>query len=178
MSQTREVQVENATEEVVRKGAIAYGLRTEKNTITIGHNKMKLTKNGKLIGDFYHINDLGGKKLDCTKKGGAGEQAIGNEVIGRLVQAGTTKTIQEYLKKNAFDVTVDYFAGKLNAKRQSETVKVNITRDGKLMADMGGFKGTSCGLTIDSFLGLIGKTKTVSLKKKTTPQQVMRTQSV
>lgn len=177
MSQTREVAIEAANKEVVTEGAIAYGLTVDAESVRIGGQNIKITDNGTLVGDFYGVKKLGSVNLDAAEQhtGEAAEQPIAEEVLGRFVQAGSVRTIEQNLKQNGYAVTANAIQGHLRAQRQQEVVNVEVSRDGKLSADLDGFKGNACSLTIESFLQRLGSFKNLKQEKKTEPQQVMRT---
>lgn len=166
MSKKIEVNIKGAKQETIMLGANGYNLdvNMDKHTIQIGHSSFQVTKSGKLSGDFWNIDHLGEHKLDQTNT----EESIGEEIGGRLVQAGNIITLSEHLVGGGYDVHTNIFNGTLEASRigSDETIKITARRDGNIESDLNGFSGNECSLTIDAALSALGNFDILSEENK------------
>lgn len=174
MSLSREVGIEWANKEVIEAGARAYGVPITDKTIQLGGMEFELKSNGQIKGDFAGVSNLGNTPL--TEKGDAHGTGVGEEIVGRLVRAGSIVQNARFLEKNQYNVQSDPIQGTLTAHRGDERLTVSAKLDGTVKFDAEGYQGNSCSLTVDQLQKELGKVAILRHEDKVDPQTVIRTQ--
>lgn len=176
MSKEISVKIDHASQEIMVLGAQMLGLKKvegAQNSFHLPNGKTVEIRNGEVEGNFWL---MGGKKVGEYTIKSQSEDENAEETIGAIRRAGLTETVATYLINDDFDVNRNVSEGTVMASRRSESISIRVGLDGLMHSDMGGFEGEACSLTMQKLLDKLPTHSVESVKPKTQPQHVVRTQ--